>query len=273
MKRCILAATVLLASCSSAFAAPVPVSSCGQTIFEGALTGDLDCSSTPVPSVVIQDGGTLDLAGFLLTSGNATAILCQGACTVLAGSLLNGEAASYPTVYGVLGPVRGNRSPVVLHDVNFTGFVMAASAGRLSMEGGVVTGGRNGVSARRLSVHGAEFHHIEYDAVTAWIGDLVDTSVHDIGTGGVRLVQRGTVQGSSLVANGSYGLLGGKLHAVDSTIDGNCVNPGTGDFPCADIMALYLRKPSVLENTTCSTSLMGSGHPLSYTTMGICSLD
>lgn len=276
MKQCFLAATALLVAFSPAFAAPVPVSSCGQAVFEGVLTGDLDCSSTSEPSVVILDKGTLDLGGYQLTSGNGHAVACEGACTIQDGSLVNGEAASYPTfngVQGIGGPLTASRWPVKLLGVNFSGFSMAATAKVLSMEGGVVTGGRNGVSAWRLSVHGSEFHHIEYDAITGMKGELIDAWVHDIGTGGVRFIGKGTIVGSTIVDNGNYGVLGGKLRATDSTIDGNCAGVGMGDPLCGDIVALYLRKPSVLQGTTCSTSVMASGHPLEYSTMGICSLD
>lgn len=84
-----------IASASLA-AAQVPVTTCGQTVDDGVLVADLDCSaSSENYAVYVEPGGSVDLAGFTLTSA-INGIACLGKCEIFSdaadGTIVGGDS-------------------------------------------------------------------------------------------------------------------------------------------------------------------------------------
>src|SRR4051812_34727276 len=77
----------------AAQASPDPLTTCGSTVSNAVLPADLDCSSASGWAVTIMPGGTLDLAGHVLTGTPSRGtygsgydfgggIYCRGNCTI-----------------------------------------------------------------------------------------------------------------------------------------------------------------------------------------------
>lgn len=72
-----------LALTGPALAAPIPVTSCGQSLAsDGVLTGNLDCTGLSEPGVHLQRGTRLDLNGFTLSGGDGDGVVCDDSCRV-----------------------------------------------------------------------------------------------------------------------------------------------------------------------------------------------
>jgi hypothetical protein len=123
----LIAALTLVAG--SAFAAPVPVTACGQVVTSRSaeLTSDLDCSAFAGHAITMANGGRLELNGFTLTgdAGNVyDAVLCQGSCVVAAGIISGGD----------------------------TGAHLVATTGRVRIDGATITNTDAAVVGRRVIV-------------------------------------------------------------------------------------------------------------------------
>src|SRR5262245_20013998 len=71
------------------------VTHCGQRVPAGVLVGALDCSSSGC-AVHIEDGGSLDLAGYTITVSEDCGVSCKNDCSVNgSGGSIVGSSAIY----------------------------------------------------------------------------------------------------------------------------------------------------------------------------------
>src|SRR6185369_10020927 len=136
MKRITLAIGGVLLQAAAATAAPEVLTTCGATVSDAVLAGDLDCSGTPGYAVTITDRGSLDLAGHRLISsveGNETnlcgGVSCERDCTITghggsieAAAPFNWDNTCYSYGFSIPPPYRGRIS---VSGVTFRGYSTA----------------------------------------------------------------------------------------------------------------------------------------------------
>lgn len=95
MKRtALLSGVVLLLVAGAPALAQTPVTACGQSVTDGVLTGDLDCSA--YEGIAVDARGSVDLAGFTLTGHpDHPAIQCGGTCTVRGPGVIRGADVGF----------------------------------------------------------------------------------------------------------------------------------------------------------------------------------
>ncbi len=93
---------VLLTSALAEGWEPVAITDCGQE-FAGAgyLTRDLDCLSTTGPAVLLNGTGSLDLAGFSITSVDA-GVICAQSCSITGPGTISAVAGNGISAAGAL---------------------------------------------------------------------------------------------------------------------------------------------------------------------------
>jgi len=138
----------------SAHAAPVPVTSCGQTVSGvGVLTADLDCSATTGPAVKLKRGAHLELGSFTLTATD-TGVLCDtGRCTVTGpGTIRRPSYAAVPS-HGVSAYYNLKIVDVVLENWSIGLYVL----GPLLVKGCTVRDGGWGTLAEHTTILDSSF--------------------------------------------------------------------------------------------------------------------
>jgi len=260
-----LAALVLSLFASGAHAAPVAITTCGQTVAEGVLVGDLDCGAASGFAVVLTDGGWLDLAGYRLT-GTADHSLdpqnpiygggvhCLGECTVTGGggAIVAPPGVPAESLYsiGIYSDPYETRSRMRLDNMTISGWstygvlTRFADVSNCHFTGnayGIVVENKmtmDGCTLTGNSARGAHFSRGE-----------VSNSSFDGNHEGFYVMKGLRLFSSSASNNQSRGLfIGGRVRAEDSVIDGNCLSP---PGYCADVVAR--RRPQLI-NTSCTTS-------------------
>jgi len=274
----------LLLVCSPAAAEPVV--SCGQTVTDGELAADLDCADTTGFAVIIEVGGSLDLAGYDIVSGNAPqwnsggAIFCEGDCDVRGGggSIRSAVAPDHGTStsnvpIGVLIP-HPRRGRISISDLTITNYAFGVNARRLRVRS--VTATDNGVAivGKRLRVSKSSFTSNDQGASATRIL-LRNSEVADNGNGMTTrhaVVRRSTITGHQIWGVfASDGLAEGTLTASDSTINGNCLADGYSDG-CHDFSTSSPTPPE-LDNVTCSHSGHFDVPTQTWGTWNVCSED
>lgn len=265
------ASTLLVASICSA--APVPLTTCGQTVSEAVLTGDLDCSSTEGFAVTLSPGGSIDLAGYTLTGGiGGGGVFCLGDCTVVGGggsilAAVDPEDDFHST--GVEHPLTGLRpfTPeyvldvsgvtisghssgisgafLVIRDCEITGAYTPYSGKGVDISTSLITGNRNGGGGRTLRM-----------------SDTIVTG-NDNGPSGRRV----EVRDSSVYGNQGTGMTARGLRMTGSQVEGNCLSPSSSH--CYDVKSD--RRPR-LTTTDCGTSARWTRDG-DWVTWGVCALD
>jgi hypothetical protein len=243
--------------------------------------------------------GRLDLAGFTLTGGANSAIVCERHCTIEGnGGTIRGAGSN-----GVASPNGFIRvSNTTLEDNGYAGAYAGSTGGPL--EGGIsisnstvhnnewgliakqlsvtdttVTGHiRAGLAAsRRVEIVNSEVSFNGRSALQAQDRckvDVVNSTLEGNGTsgsGGGVGGQRVMVSGSSIINNHTGGVYGKAVRVEQSTLTGNDVEPGCDSIECADISAAQLR---VRTGVTCDTSAVidWNGGPTGET-WGVCAED
>jgi hypothetical protein len=277
--------------------AQTPVTACNAHIDDGVLTGDLDCSTTPGVSITISGDGKLDLAGFTLTGGPSSAIVCEGNCTIEGnGGTVRGAGANGIAADGG----RISVANVTLEDNGYAGVLAAPSTwtGTVSVSNSTVRNNAWGVIARRISLRDSMVTgqaaaglgaHQRVDIVNSEVSfngrsalqatdrckvEVVNSSIEGNGTSGTGNGIAGkvaSVAGSTIINNWGGGLWAQSLRIEQSTVTGNDVGPGCDPITCADLTAAKLRFRA---GVTCDTSAVieKSG---AYTggTWGVCAAD
>ncbi|HXC51493.1 MAG TPA: hypothetical protein VN634_11450 [Candidatus Limnocylindrales bacterium] len=247
--------------------AATPVSSCGETVEDGVLEADLDCSSSDGAAVFIADGGTLDLAGHeLLSAGGSdrVGVECADNCSIVGnGGTL--ASSTPPDVDARTIAVVGGR--VSITDTTITGYFGAVYAATVTIRSSSLAGNEHGVSGNRvriLSGTSITTDGVGY-SVNARRVDIADSTL----AGGNSVLARKTkIYRSSVTGTLSNGIVG-NVYAEDSVIDANCTGMGYDDY-CGDIASPG--KPKLV-NSSCSHSLHSNSDGSSSGSWSVCSLD
>ncbi|HEY2775610.1 MAG TPA: hypothetical protein VGK20_16335 [Candidatus Binatia bacterium] len=277
MQRAILAilvAIVLVAGSRAAQASPDTLTTCGSTVSNAVLAADLDCSSSSGWAVTITPGGSLDLAGHILTgtpsrgtSGSGYAfgggIHCQGNCTITGsgGAIVSSPGLPAETWYntGVYSDTSLKTDTITITDAHITGWT------------GMGLFGTGSANLSNCTVAGNDY------GVVVWWQLTMDTCFVTNNTGEGAHVGRGTISNStfdgnnydavyalgrinfvnSTISGSNYlGMFAGKLVASGSSITGSCIAP-YGE-PCADIQGVHRPR---LRTSSCGTSARFTDDP------------
>ena len=230
-----LACATLLASPALSHAGEVePVTTCGQTVADGALIADLDCSAwSGSPAVTVTR--SLDLAGFTLT-GNATeesgVVFCPKRCTVVGAGTITGGHTGIDAA--------GQRLTVVEVSVtaNASHGVVAKALRARGLVASGQTGGHGALVTRKADVTGGGFSN---NAMAGLHSDrkavVRDASATDNGGDGLSASWRLRGEGLVLTGNGGRGARGGQSARLERvTITGNASHGvrGTGSARVTD---------------------------------------
>jgi len=230
------------------------VSACGQAVYAGVLTADLDCSSTPF-GVAILDGGSLDLAGHTLIGGSAGGVICQQACSIEGG----GGTISGSSAHGVRAFHR--RGAVTASNVNIVG---NDNIGIVATRSVVVTDSE--ISGNGMGIH------------TGGTATVSGSTLTGNETTAVWADRRIFLTGSTISGSGVGGLWAKKITADSSVIEqttGSHEHCLTFPGECVDIASVA--RP-LLTLVTCETSAdLKRGAGATYEASGAswlaCSLD
>lgn len=249
---CLIASSLALSATLALAADPVPVTTCGQVLEgDGILVADLDCSgeTTDEPAVVLARGGTLDLAGFTITSraypdGSPTSVVrCDRSCRIVGPGVILGSS----TAYGACVEAKDFRP------------------GRsVAVENATIAGAWIGVLARNVTVEGSTISNNRSVGIWAGFARVEDSSITGNGLGADGSVMRGGVFGqiksrvenSTVTGNGMSGVYGWKLRVIDSTVSGNDAYTDCASHLCIDIGAKDTLKT---RNVVCESSLRREG--------------
>lgn len=270
-----VALATVIALVRPAAAVPVLLTYCGAHFTDAFLAYDLDCSGEPGVAVTILADGTLDLAGHRLIGAQDGGVHCEGSCTITGGggAITTSAAAEAAWTGDSFGITSGQwldgihfplNATVTVLDTTISGYHAAARTPRMVLANCVVTGNDSGVSAKVLRISGSYFSN---ETVAAAGRRLTITNSSFIGNGNAVSGHKIEISDSEITGCRGIGVAGGKIVAVESSIDGNCIGPLSGEF-CADLVASRRKRPR-LTNTTCSTSL----EIVSWKPWGVCALD
>lgn len=244
-------AVLLFGALAPVRARATEVTACGQVVDgSGVLSGDLDCSSSPDPAVVLQRMGSLDLGGFQLKSGGI-AVSCEGNCRIMGPGTIR---AAFEGVDGL-----GERCTVRVSNVTIVGqgdplsTALAVSGCRLRLTNSSISGFPRATICNRA--------RITDSTLTGITGTF-----SGVETGAGVLLTRSTISGF-----GYNGVFSRSAVLTDSSVAGNGAHPICGVLQaCTDLNTV---RPSRLHGTsTCGTSHdQLSGFP--GTSWGVCSLD
>jgi hypothetical protein len=198
------------------------------------LVGDVDCTAADDASLVLPDGGRLELQGFTLRGAD---VVCLGDCRVLGFGTIEGG--------GVIGDGR-----VVVRRVNVIG----------SRGDGVVASNHAGsgrVTLIDTTVADSAGNGVEFDRKAT----LVRSHVVRNGRHGIVVSQRAT-------NDCSRGRIAAKVSSFrDNGRDGDC---GTMEV-CADVAACTVREAKLAYSTCDHSRQLGSGIP--GRACGVCDFD
>jgi hypothetical protein len=242
-----LIASVLLAA-PAAHAQEV-VTGCGDTVIDGVLAADLDCSAQPSGCAVsVLDRGSLDLAGFTITAGPGCGIGCEDDCSIDGGG---GTLVAVDSQRGITA--EGHNSRVNASNLNIVGGNFGILAARVTLIDSTVTLANTAVTGMRsLEVRGSEITDSIVSLISRRHLTIADTTI----TGNVhgadawRKVEALNVTATD---NDTYGLRGRKVQATTTTATGNGNDPSC-DLPyisCGDVVS---RQTPKLSGVTCETS-------------------
>jgi hypothetical protein len=182
------------------------VTECRQEVTSGVLAGDLDCPGDSA-AVFVAHRGSLDLAGFTLSGGTVSVIVCEGDCTIegsgglVTGGSRNGiqaqevQRSSTATVsnlqisgnglYGITAEAAVVSNCEILDN---TSVGIYAREKNVEVTGSTISGNGTGVYAMygRVSALGSTIAGNGAGVVSRKRVDLVDTTISDSGVQGVR---------------------------------------------------------------------------------------
>ena len=234
------------------------VTQCGQTVSAGVLAGDLDCSATGC-AVLIEDGGSLDLAGYTITVSELCGVRCEKDCFVSGGSITGSDA-----VYGVHSSTKGAEvsvsnlafaidpsGPIVVPPM-MTNYCVY-SAGTVVMDNCTFTRCAYGAkSDKSMTVRDTEFSAVGI-ALSAGVNLFVENTTMTGGTSGASAIRRVEATNVTVTGNGYYGLRAKRVRSSNSTVTGNGGDPDCTPvaYGCNDILSAA--RPT-LEVVDCDTS-------------------
>jgi hypothetical protein len=270
--------SLILLTAAAVYAEDVTV--CGQTVSQGVLVGDLDCSAAGC-AVTIADGGSLDLAGFTITVSQYCGVSCVEDCSV-EGS--GGSIVGSPAIYGIhstnkYAEIRvSNVEIAVVPPGPFAAPPIMTNYGIYS-DGSVIADnctfsscGYAVWSKRSMEVRNSNFHG-NGTALNSRKDVLVENSTISGGNQGAAADRRLRATGVTIEGNGYHGLIAKKVRASNSTVAGNGgdVDCMASAYACADIVSAG---QPVLDGVACDTSadLDRDLNP-TQKTWGACSLD
>ena len=254
------------------------VTQCGQTVSAGVLAGDLDCSAAGC-AVLVEDGGSLDLAGYTITVSELCGVRCEKDCFVSGGSITGSDA-----VYGVHSSTKG--AEVSVSNLDFAidphGPILVPpimtnycvySAGSVVMENCTFTRCAYGAkSDKSMTVRDSEFSAVGV-ALSAGVNLSVENTTMTGGNNGAAANRRVEATNVTVTGNGYWGLKAKRVRSSSSTVTGNGGDPDCtpAAYGCADILSAA--RPA-LEVVDCGTSGDLDRH-LNPTekSWGFCSLD
>ena len=261
--------------CASVATAQTPITYCGASWSDDVfLTGDLDCSGNQNAAITLEDDATLDLAGFSLTGGTATAVSCVRDCTIVG----NGGTITGAQLGGVVAPV----GDVTASDVSISGNggsgISAWQKGRVTAmnvtvnDNGWGGDGGGGIEAKFLTATGCT---AEGNYRSGFFGAKLVTVIGSTSSGNRRGVygHRRIVLTDSLVTNNSHGVYGRKRVAIQgsvitgnvqggawsdrvieiatSTLVDNAEAPACIEWICADVVSMA---PPRVDTVSCEKS-------------------
>lgn len=275
----ILSSLLLFTSVASA----ETVDTCGQRVTQGALMADLDCADTTGFAVILNAGGSLDLAGHQIVSGRSPealeggAVYCEGDCSVTGGSLRSGlpydwhkETRNLPV--GVLIP-HPRRGQIRVSDVDLSRYLFGVSAISMRIENVTGTEMQAVLTGKNLRVLRSSFTGNAQGLAARRVA-FKRSEISDSGFGMTArhaIVRRSTISGNRQIGiMTADGAKEGTVVASDSVIDGNCLESGYGD--CVDF-STSSSEPPELDNVECSRSGRYIIATDTWTNWGVCDED
>ncbi len=285
-----LFATVALTLCCADLAlAATPLTTCGETVGDAVLVGDLDCTAGTGFAVTLSPGGVLDLAGHRLTGPSdygtfpdnlklSGGVFCQGDCTIVGnGGTLAGPELTVERPYFSTGVYQ--RAPRRVH----TSCVACDSGSNapltMTITNTIISGWpNNGVQGRTVIIEDSTIDGNHQTGVGSW-DDVLMTNctvtnngyfglhsttaeVHDSTfTGnntGMYANKKFKLFGTSITDSERYAFMGSKLILESSSLVDNCT-VGTAGGACSDIITR--RRPKLSDDSTCESSLRSETGP------------
>lgn len=215
---------IVLASAQSARAA-TEVNTCGQA-FSGAgfLSSDLDCSGFSGDAIVLN-GGSLDLRGFTLTGGNASAIYCSRGCKVVSSSD-GGQivGAAYFGINGDAADLVPGTAAIRVENVSVSGNVL----GQIKAIGNItVVDSTIADTAPNIALDGIRVRVVNSTVSNSGLAifsegaKVIDSQIVDCASACIQntfnsvLLKRATISGAVIVG---VSVLGDRVRILDSTI-------------------------------------------------------
>jgi len=269
---------LILAFAGSTFAA-TPLTTCGETVSDAVLVGDLDCTSGTGFAVTITPGGMLDLAGYRLTGpadfGTGESyklsggVFCMGDCTIVGGGgTIAGPASNVDDPSDSTGV--HHQAPRRLWYCPWCDPGTSNAPATMRISDATISGWpNNGVMGRTVIIENSTIDGNGKVGVGSWDEMSMTNCTVTNNETGAHAVMRAEVQGSTFSGNGlglyvsrklelvgtsvtsseSFAFRGGKLILESSTLVDNCT---AGVESCADIVSS--RRPSISADSVCETS-------------------
>jgi hypothetical protein len=237
----------LLISPVAAYAQDI-VSTCGETVLNGVLAGDLDCSGA-LHGVILEPDGTFDLAGHTLTAGTRSGVFCLDDCTI-EGS---GGAVSGGAVNGIEGVGRDSAVVTVSNlAISNNGLDGVWSNGAVVTNCQIADNMRAGIIAwhRDAEVSGSSVSG-SANGIYARKKISVANSTVSQNKWGVSCEKRATVVDSSIDDNDDFGIFSIRVKATDSTFQNNGLACSGDSAGCYDIGSVGRPR---LDPVACATS-------------------
>ena len=254
--RVVFGIGIFLVQAAIAYAEPVEVTSCNQTVSDGYLTHDLDCSGSDPYFSAVNVSGRLELRGFTITGGPVnTVVEClsrqaparSGACVIVGPG----------TLRALDGPLRST----------------GVGADRVKLIDVTIEGGDNGVLAGRVIADNTTVRNSTGNGIQAdWTVRLRDSNVIDSAGAGVMAQRWVKLERSSVTGSTLEGVVARRLIALrDSQVTGNALDPAVCQsrlaglqcapephpWLCADLAAHG--RVAIEGNSACDTSLVQGG--------------
>jgi hypothetical protein len=279
MKSQIVLSVTILSSLWAMAASAQPVTECGQTVTNGVLAADLDCTNASGFAVTITHEGSLDLAGHTLI-GTADygqvpfpdlsgGVLCDGSCTISGGTIA--APASIPDGAWQSHAIYAHEfiapGTMVVSAVELSGWPGTGLRGRrIEISNSTLTGNGIGVSGERVAMDGCVLTANWRGMQIMKKGTVSNTTVTGSIESGIWGGKRLDLDNTSISNSGSIGFESGRLIAQASIIQNSCQSTAES---CADIRSPRGRKPRLDGSSTCGTSLI-FGQAKSW---GVCAND
>lgn len=285
MKRTLPVLLGVLLLCTPAYAEVVDT--CGQRVSDGELEADLDCSSMATGfAVIVEAGGSLDLAGHEILSGKSPgffdggAVECEGSCTVNGGG--GALVSAFPRSYseeapnmpsGLSAPYRPGVK-VKLSNLTITNYEMGVNGRLLYPDDVTATDNGLALSGRKVRVTDSTLTG-NGQGIASFRANIRRTEMSGIGNGVV--TRHAVIRGSTITGHGQTGVFAsdgakeGTVAAFNSTIDDNCTEQGYSET-CHDF-ATSSDEPPALEDVDCTRSGRFIIDTQTWTDWDVCSED